>query len=471
MASNKRKKKKPVSNPARGFATVSTPSKKVDEIPAKLEDNPSLPSVDGKHTYAETESKSQVILHDRDSDLQHMTPEELEQHLEEAELQNLLDVHRQRSRKDVSRQIARLETERRSLRQTGMLLETESWLHHVVEEVLELARSSSPDVNSVQKLEGPYNDTDLCLKLWAAQETLQSLHFRNLEGALQHLVEIAPMIAKSSSSSLVWGLDEALDWLALHSDTEDLPSYQQRSPRYTPTASRPRSPASANTIGENFESSDLSGTRSCSCSPSVIDADPGTSSSTPTIYTKAEVSDDSQMTEVSDDSDDDDPDQLIDQYISAKHELLQRSQSGKELEQEQSATDRQAKKLNRRIQRIERDVLFDRDEAMARWNEVKSDLEVEAARSNSLVIRQKRLNKRSSLRDDLGTSSGVGESVSAANNDANDEELFGSLFSTEENNSPGRETVAAVPITIRDFGLLGAGAKPRKVLEDVCKAR
>ncbi|KAF7505198.1 hypothetical protein GJ744_001188 [Endocarpon pusillum] len=471
MASNKRKKKKPVSNPARGFATVSTPSKRVDEIPAKLEDNPSLPSVDGKHVYAATESKSQVALHNGDPDLQHMTPKELEQHLEEAELQNLLDIHRQHSRKDVSRQIARLETERRSLRQTGMLLETESWLHHVVEEVLELARASSRDVKSIQKLERPYNDTDLCLKLWAAQETLQSLHFHNLEGALQHLVEIAPMIAKPSSNSLVWGLDEALDWLALYSDTEDLPSYQQRSPRYTPTASRSRSSASANITGENIQSSDLSGTRSCSYSPSVNDADPGTSSSTPTIHTMAEVSDDSQMTDVSDDSDDDDPDQLIDQYISAKHELLQRSQSGKGLEQEQSATEKQAKKLNRRIQRIERDVLFDRDEAMARWNEVKNDLEVEAARSNSLAIRQKRLNKRSSLGDDFGTSSGVVGSVSATNNDADDEELFGSMFSTEENNSADSETVAAVPITIRDFGPLGAGAKPRKVLEDVCKAR
>lgn len=450
---------------------MSTPSKKDDEIPAQLEDYPPLPSVDGKHAYAETESKSQVALHSGDSDLQHMTPEELEQHLEEAELQNLLDVHRQRSRKDVSRQVARLETERRSLRQTGMPLETESWLHPVVEEVLELARASSRDVKSIQKLDGPYNDTDLCLKLWAAQETLQSLHFHNLEGALQHLVEIAPMIAKPSSGSLVWGLDEALDWLALHSNTEDLPSYQQRSPRYTPTASRPRSPASTNITGENVQSSDLSGTRSCSYSPSVIDADPRTSSPTPTIHTKAEVSDGSQMTEVSDDSDDDDPDQLIERYISAKHELLRRSQSGKGLDQEQPATDKQAKKLNRRIQRIERDVLFDRDEAVAQWNEVKGDLEAEAARSNSLAIRQKPLNKRSSLRDDLGTSSGVGGSVSAANNDADDEELFGSMFSTEENTSPDSETVTAVPITIRDFGPLGAGAKPRKVLEDVCKAR
>ncbi len=123
------------------------------------------------------------------------------------------------------------------------------------------------------------------------------------------------------------------------------------------------------------------------------------------------------------------------------------------------------------MQRIERDVLFDRDEALARWDEAKSDLELEAARLNSLAIRQKRFNERSGLRDDLGAASKVEGCESAASDDGNDEELFGGIFSTDETNTLDSETVAAVPVTLRDFGPLGAGAKPKKVLEDVCKAR
>ena len=166
-----KKKKKAFSNPARGFATVSTPSKRVDESPPDVNGNRETPSCDDKLVNPEPEAQQLGSSEHGASNLQHMTPEELEQHLEEAGLQSLLDLHGQRSKKDASRQVARLETERRSLRQGGMVLETDGWLNQVLGEILELARSSFSALNITQTVEQPLNETDLCIKLWSVQQT------------------------------------------------------------------------------------------------------------------------------------------------------------------------------------------------------------------------------------------------------------------------------------------------------------
>jgi ATP-dependent RNA helicase DHX29 len=470
MAPNK-KKKKAASNPARGFATVSTPSKRVDESSPEQRDNAELPSIDKQPVSAETDGKGHLAAEKGALQIQHMTPEELEQHLAEAELQSLLDIHGQRSKRDVSRQVARLETERRSLRQTGIVLETESWLHQVVDEILELARSRSPDLKSIKAVKERPNDTDLCVKLWTVQETLKSLHFCNFEGALKHLIAISSMIPRSGSNYLVWGLDEALDWLALHSAPEDLPSYQQRSPKYTPPASRPRSPVAACTSNGPIDTPNSSVTRPYNYSPSVDDADPGASSSTSESHSRIQVSNSTPRSEPSDDSDDNDPDQLIDKYLSAKYELWQRSQSSKGTQQDIHAIDRQANRLSRRIQRIERDVLFDRDEAATRWDQAREDLELEHARTNALARRNNRTNERSAGMDGFTMASDSEESESATENNIRGEGLFGSIFASKQASETDSVPAAAVKINLRDFGPLGAGARPRKVLEDVCKAR
>jgi ATP-dependent RNA helicase DHX29 len=247
MAPNK-KKKKAVSNPARGFATVSTPSKKTDEEPEQ-KDTSETPSSDGKPASGGLEAATHTEPRVEGPNLQNMTPEELEQHLEDAELQSLLDLHGQRSKKDVTRQVARLETERRSLRRSSMMLEAESWLPSVIEEILDLARSSP---KPSKKKSGEFNDTNLCVKLWNVQQTLDILGFRHIEGALRHLMKISTLIPNTDATSLIWGLDEAMNWLALYADQCDLPPYQQQHSRLSPPASRPRSPTSANASGESI---------------------------------------------------------------------------------------------------------------------------------------------------------------------------------------------------------------------------
>jgi ATP-dependent RNA helicase DHX29 len=471
MAPNK-KKKKAASNPARGFATVSMPSKKVDESSLEQKNSTELPSIDEQPVSAETDVKGPPAAENGALQIHNMTPEELEQHLAEAELESLLDLHGQRSKRDISRQIARLETERRSLRHTGIVLETESWLLPVLDEILELARMRSPELKGIKTVKERPNDTDLCVKLWTVQEALKSLHFCNVEGALRHLIALSSVIPRSSSNYLIWGLGEALDWLALHSVTEDLPAYQQRNPRYTPPASRPRSPLSACTSKGTIDTPDSSVARPYDYLPSVDDADPGASSSTSESHLQNPVSNTNPQSEASEDSDDNDPDQLIDKYLSAKHELWKRSQNSKGNYQEIHAGDQQANRLSRRIQRIERDVLFDRDEARMKWNEVREELEVEHARADALARRNNRTHERSDgMNGSAITGSDFEESEATTIVSPSDEDLFGCIFASNETSKIDSEPAATVIITLRDFGPLGGGARPRKVLEDVCKAR
>jgi ATP-dependent RNA helicase DHX29 len=470
MAPNK-KKKKAASNPARGFATVSMPSKKVDESSPEQKNSTELPSNNEQPVSAETDVKAQLAAQNGALQIHNMTPEELEQHLAEAEIESLVDLHGQRSKRDVSRQTARLETERRSLRQTAIALETESWLNQVLEEILELDRLQSPELKSIKTVKERPNDADLCVKLWNMQEVLKSLHFDNVEGALRHLIALSSVIPRSSSNYIIWGLDEALDWLALHSVPEDLPAYQHRNPRPTPPASRPRSPVCVSTGRGAIDTPDSSVARPYDYLPSVDNADPGASSSTFESRSTNQVSDTNPQTEVSDDSDDDDPDQLIDKYLSAKHELWKRSRSSKGNQQEINASDRQANRLSRRIQRIERDVLFDRDEARMRWDEARAELEVEHARTDALARRKNQTHEKSVGMDGSVTDSNSEESEATRKDNANGEDLFGCIFASNEATDTDSEPAAAVTITFRDFGPLGAGARPRKVLEDVCKAR
>lgn len=465
MAPNK-KKKKPVSHPARGFATVSTPSKKADESPQEPKDNPEAPSTDGKPMNATTRLHDHGGPEDVASEVRHMTPEELERHLEEAELQSLLDVHGQSSKNDVGRQKARLEAERRNLRRGGMMLETESWLSPVMEEVLELGRSSE-DLVPTKKSGEHLDDTDLCVKLWTVQQTLDSLHFRNIDGALKHLIRMSSVLPKPYSSSLIWGLDEALNWLARWSEPEDLPAYDHQNLRSIPT-SRPSSPPSAYASGETIDASDSPTNTFYSCSTSTDDANPSASSSTPENHAENEAS--VTTNTVSDDSDDNDPDQLVDKFLSAKYELLKDSLDSKANQQEQRLSEQQCLRLKRRIERIERDILFEQEDAMGRWEALRNDLEIEHARSKALNMRQKRATK-TRVSTDIAAPAVDAEYIQQNENDEVGEDLFGSIFASNDNTDLDTSEVAAQTVTLRDFSPAGVGASPSRVLEDVCKAR
>ena len=241
MAPNK-KKKKAASNPARGFATVSTVSKtKEQDINeahleyqrdalgklVRLAPNEDGVLVNGSSITVKSETTLQVL-----------SPEELESQLEEdSSLQLLIDTYREKTKKDVSRQASRIRTERRALRSQAEHLSTRHWLPleimQLITGLMEMQQKSSsgPQTTFGAKDRAlDLTEDDLIAKLWTLKRLLAELGFSDgsTQLALRHLLDER----KDRDSNLVpiskdsiWGLDACLDWLALTSAPGELPSF------------------------------------------------------------------------------------------------------------------------------------------------------------------------------------------------------------------------------------------------------
>lgn len=237
MPPNNKKKKKPTSNPARGFATVSVPSKPKSEStgtssPATAE---SRPTPQNEPQPARTEDRpAGVDAPDVAPSLQNYSPEELEKHLEEAELQILVDKYAARCKSDAARQASKLDTERRVFRQQSATLNLLEWLPPEIQgRILELAGTEEHEYLTSNGKTGNAKQTgseeELYLKLWTLKETLFKLGFPEdrIEQALRHVLLYFVGNPTSASREVVWNLDESLEWLAMHSDKTELPAYTQ----------------------------------------------------------------------------------------------------------------------------------------------------------------------------------------------------------------------------------------------------
>jgi ATP-dependent RNA helicase DHX29 len=241
MPPNNKKKKKPASNPARGFATVSMPSKPKPETTA----TPSPATGESKATpesepqTAHTEERpSETSAPQAVTSLQNYTPEELEKHLEEAELQILVDKYAAKCKNDAIRQATKLDNERRVMRQQSVTLSLLEWLPTDVQDrILELSGTEEHEYliasgrTTSPKQAG--SEEELYNKLWTLKETLIKLDFpeNRVEDALKHVLQYFAGNSTSAGRDVVWNLDEALEWLATHSDKKELPSYTQTNAR------------------------------------------------------------------------------------------------------------------------------------------------------------------------------------------------------------------------------------------------
>lgn len=241
MPPNNKKKRKPASNPARGFATVSVPSKPKPENT----DTPSTTTGESKATpqnepqSAGTEDRpAAASAPEAAPSLQNYSPEELEKHLEEADLQILVDKYAARCKNDAVRQATKLDTEKRVFRQQSVSLSLLEWLPTEVQaKILELAGTeeheyvTSSGRNGNAKQAG--SEEELYMKLWTLKETLLKLGFpeNRTEEALKHILLYFVGNPSSASREVVWNLDESLEWLAMHSDKKELPSYTQTNSR------------------------------------------------------------------------------------------------------------------------------------------------------------------------------------------------------------------------------------------------
>ena len=243
------KKKKPAGNPARGFATTSVASKpKVEKsaidaattkesAPASTKDNPTVPQAAIPVAKKEESVKQEVT----------QTPEELEAQLERDELQLLVEKHAVKVRRESRRQVTKFETDRRVLRAQSHHMTVHEWLpSEILNTIISLAQTESNDSNrrqgQQQSLLKVMSEEDAMSKLWTLNLTLRDLGFSHeqIEPVLRWLCADAGGI---DATSTVWGLQEALEWLALDQCEGHSFSYEDAKPKQsaisTPDMSRP----------------------------------------------------------------------------------------------------------------------------------------------------------------------------------------------------------------------------------------
>jgi len=242
------KKKKPAGNPARGFATTSIASKpKVEKSavdgPAKepapvLSKEGTTPDTTAPQVLTKSEVAKQEIS---------QTPEELEAQLERDELQLLVEKHAAKVRRESHRNVSKFQTDRRVLRGQSHVMTVHDWLPSgLLDSIVDLAKAESQDSNrrqGPQSLLKTLTEEDAMSKLWTLDLTLRELGFAedHIQPVLRWLCANAAAVDPSAS---IWGLQEALEWLALDNCEGHSFSYEERAAKHSSAEasdlSRPR---------------------------------------------------------------------------------------------------------------------------------------------------------------------------------------------------------------------------------------
>lgn len=478
------KKKKPAGNPARGFATVSIASKpKVEKeksvdvapkesVPAPSKESPSAPDA---ATTATTAVKEEQVAKQEVT----QTPEELEAQLERDELQLLVEKHAAKVRRESRRQVTKFETDRRVLRGQSHHMTVHEWIpSEVLDTIISLAQTESNDSNrrqgQQQSLLKVMSEEEATSKLWTLSLTLRDLGFtqEQLEPVLRWLCSDAGGI---DATSAVWGLQEALEWLALDHCEGSSFSYEESKPKPsavpTPDVSRSVSPVSegpaVKTVSANI---------------------PG-KAPTPDLPTPAE-SDHSDI-HVSDIDSDIDLDELVPTYLKIKGKLYEidpelvevnprkKSGKGKKAAPAKTVQSPKVRKLLSQLQQIEADTLFDDREAEAQWPEKRNEIAQIQAVKRQLEPVQAR-GPETPKEDATPAIAPPKEETKPAVNggDADDimaeADMLGDMFSAipdepVPNDAPAEATESS-NITLRDFGKQG-GVTPRRCLEEAVRSR
>ncbi|KAI3397202.1 hypothetical protein diail_11081 [Diaporthe ilicicola] len=502
MAGAKKKKTKPAANPARGYATTSVvsktrvePTEDVAEIPKKGTDAPGKklnmvplqPSAENDKPSSTAEKKPEL------------TPEEFEKQLEESELQILVDKFAQKTRRDAQRQKQRLETDRRLLRGQAESVNAKKWLpQELMDHILDLIQAEGRFYASSSTSDGTgggrmLSEEDLTIKLWTLQQTLRGTGFpeAKIQDALQFVLDTSANITGINKDS-IWGLEEALDWFARECAVDELPEYDvRRKPVATP-ADSPLPSGAATPLLLEPETLQKAKKKNGSRAPR----------SSGTISPKRQI--------ITYDSDIE-PDDLVPVYLSAKEELfaIQRPQrdggkkgrrSGQQLQAppsvQDSPDDLEVAKLFAKIDRIEKDPLFDAGLARIQWDSKRIELERDYAEA-------KRLNTETSPKVAEGEQGEKTSAQSPGEDDPDDEDdettkeakkmaaemlaqngeeedqalsdLFAALPTNEVDAATGKTSTVMTNsdgsrVTIRDFGKW-SGMNPMRVLEEACRSR
>lgn len=476
------KKKKTAANPARGYATSSTPSKPKPEIQKKPAIDV-LPEKDDK-VLPELKEDDHNDLSAADAKLPHQqTPEELEEQLERDDLQMIVEKNAQKVRRDAHRLDTKVRTDRRVLRGQAQRITFTPWLpEELMQQVLELVQKEASEFGSVAKqtsLSRSMLEEDTVMKCWTLFEALQDLGFADdrIKLVIAKLLKNPPV---ADSTSYLWGFRESLDIFAVELEETLLPTYDGRNER-----------AGLDTGDDSMEDTDFDtpiNSRPLTPDPSLKRGRANPPGKQETTSQQA-VDMDADL-HASDFESDVEPEELVPRYLTIKEriwkhrpDLLDVIKSSKKWKTNQpkinalTATPGLAK-LTTKLQQIESDTLFDQWEADRLWNIKRIDLVRDAVVSRPV----KGVGAHggfSSESESHGRPSGSGNGDASSDSSANnseDEDLLGGMFavtldappSPPQQLEPGN--TADLAIQLRDFGK-PAGMSARRILEEACKSR
>ncbi|KAM6481204.1 P-loop containing nucleoside triphosphate hydrolase protein [Trichoderma sp. SZMC 28011] len=481
-----KKKKKPAANPARGFATTSVASKPRLEIAEPIGSQPSsgvstpktappvgseatpLPSNPTAASGEQTTAKEAVL-----------SPEEFERQLEESELQLFVEKYSQKVKRDAQRQCSRLETDRRLLRSQAETINTPKWLpREMMDHILDLIKAESRFYASSLSSEnaGPGkmpSEEELVSRIWTLQQTLSGAAFSEkiVESAIQHILDIAPNIS-AAPRDYIWGLEEALEWLARESPLEDLPTYGTRTKAVSKDATDSASGPPSRTSTPKLNVSQAGRTEK-SNAPNTR---PGKNRASPIATFDGDI----------------EPEDLIPEYVATKAKLLElghlekgaQSKSAKPQGKENEPDMAAVAYLESKLKTIESDVLFDKFLAEQQWKKEKVVLEKQLAMARKSAATD--LNSPSQSEDPAPTLEADDDITAIAEKmaqdllaESNEEDdiagLFESLPQSEVDPTTGKlQTVVnssdGVKLVIREFSKW-TGINPKRILEDACRSR
>nr|XP_036581626.1 helicase associated domain-containing protein [Colletotrichum truncatum]KAF6790069.1 helicase associated domain-containing protein [Colletotrichum truncatum] len=466
-----KKKKKPAANPARGFATTSVASSKARTEPAEGPENAVTAIATNAASSQEAPPTASPSASAGDKAAKTaLSPEEYEKQLEEDELQLLVDKYAQKTKRDAQRQRTRLETDRRLLRSQADSVNSRKWLpQELMDQVLDLIQAESRFASSSVSTENSASgkmlpEEDMTIKLWTLQQTLASVGFpeERVQAVMRYILDIAPNIPAIAKDSL-WGLEEALDWLARECPSDELPDYEGRGRHVTKSLDTPaESPLPSGATTPRAGSTSKNGSSGAQKKKAVVTCDS-----------------------------DIEPDDLVPVYLESKAKLfeLERAQQEKKRQKGSntggSEEEDKVARLRAKIDRIEKDVLFDKFPAEQQWKTQKVILEKQFAAAKKQKAQDEAAKEPEKAVEELATSSDGDINDEAARiaaevlAEADDDDgaladLFANLPVTEVDATGKSSTVIngadGVKITIRDFGKW-TGVTPMRALEEACRAR
>ncbi|KAI9848422.1 MAG: hypothetical protein M1837_000217 [Sclerophora amabilis] len=513
MAPNKRKKKA-ASNPARGFATTSISKKaEVTDSPGKSE---AATPVESPVIQGHDEPATNFQETTADTQTDQLSPEELVRQLEESELQGIVEKFGPRAKKDSRRQASRLHTDRRLLRGQSEHIKLAKWLpKELMDEIIEFIGIELRDSLPQSSLNGTKNsillpEEEQLARLWALQRTLLALHFPvdKVKEVLRYVLDSGSILhgTNSGSNDLVWGLDESLEWLSLSCSTSELPPYegqQQPSNESNLAGTRATTPETPSilTLNSNGEQA-VSSAPSQDTGLKLGDVTDRHANGVPSKPSELEVEEDNTPdNEVSDLDSDLDPEELLSTYLSVKTALYlvepestktftaKHSKSKTPNQSQKAPLSTKGKALQKKLDLIETDVLFDSGEAIRHWAEKRIGLDIENAHRKKLglgKLKQEKSEARAgdgrthSLVAHPSTSNGIkkgADDITTHDPDSDDSDegfnMLEGLYPHQSGSLPDsitEQSTEDTKMTIRDFGKWN-GMNPRRVLEEACRSR